>query len=369
MSDIAQGSRGYYPPPESKGGWRSVAEAPGPRADPRKLNEARLWNARLPVASSVVIIHRGALIAEWYENGATPDTTFNIHSCSKSFTGTAYGILFEEGRRGLLGPSHPDLDSPAYDYIPAGRPLTDPRKAGITLRHLLSMSSGIAGEDIGVYGVRVAAGVNHFAAALGRFPVLARDTGAEVWMSQLAAEPGGKWDYSDPAFAHLSLAFHNITGQELEAYLRARVFDPIGLESLTWDTMGLDDGAIGRHTMPMGGVHITARDLARFGYLMLSGGVWEGRELVPAWWVALAAQSSQTLCPEYGLTWWVNPRQHFWSSVPRDAFAAMGYNCNLCCMIPSLDVVAVRIGAGPTESTEVIAAPFLSAVVEAVGGA
>ena len=55
-----------------------------------------------------------------------------------------------------------------------------------------------------------------------------------------------------------------------------------------------------------------------------------------------------------------------WDGVPHDAFAAMGYNTNLCCVIPSLDLVIVRIGAGPTQSTEVIAAPFLAAVAAAV---
>ena len=372
MAGIARGTQGYYPPPESKGGWRSVDEtgqAQGVRADAQQLAVARAWNAGHPVASAVAIIYRGYLIAEWYENGASPDTTFNIHSCSKSFTGTAYGILFGDGRRGLLGPGHADLDSPAYPYIPAGYPLTDPRKERITLRHFLSMSSGIAGEDIGVYGVRADPYVNPFAAALGRFPVKARDTGDEVWVSQLAAEPGSRWDYSDPAFGHLSLAFNGITGQELGSFMKVRVFDPIGIESLMWDMMGLDDGIIGRHTCPFSGVHVTAREFARFGYLMLRNGVWEGQEIVPAWWNALAAQSSQAANPEYGLTWWVNPRQAFWSGVPRDAYAAMGFNCNLCCIIPSLDLVIVRIGAGPTESTEVIAAPFLASVVQSVSSA
>jgi CubicO group peptidase (beta-lactamase class C family) len=362
--------KGYYPLPESKGGWRSATEAgrDAPvRADPVQLSAARAWNAQFPVPSSVIIIHQGYMIAEWYENGAAPDTTFNIHSCSKSFTGTAYGILFDDRRRGVEGLKTADLDSPAYPFIPAGYPLTDPRKERITLRHLLSMSSGIAGESIGVYGVRVHPGINPFAAALGHFPVLARDTGAEVWVSQLAAEPGTRWDYCDPAFAHLSLAFLGISGQELSQFMQARVFDRIGIESLTWDWMGLDDGQIGRHTTPFSGVHVTARELARFGYLMLRDGAWEGQEIVSPWWLEECTRSSQTDNPGYGLTWWINPRRYLWPGVPEDAFAAMGYNCNLCCIIPSLDLVIVRIGAGPTESTEVIAAPFLAAVVQSVG--
>ena len=79
---------------------------------------------------------------------------------------------------------------------------------------------------------------------------------------------------------HLALAFRHIAGQELAPFMRARVFDPIGLEHLTWDTMGIDDGGTGIHTMPFSGVHVTARELARFGYLMLRRGqdnpYWQG---------------------------------------------------------------------------------------------
>jgi CubicO group peptidase (beta-lactamase class C family) len=371
MIAVSDEARKYYPLPESQGGWRSLddpSRAQGSmRVDRLKLAEARAWNAQFTVPSAVTIIHHGYAIAEWYENGARPDTTFNIHSCSKSFTGTAYGILFGDKQRGIPGPREAGLDSAAFCYIPEGRrPLTDPRKERITLRHLLSMSSGIAGESTGIFGVRTDPGVNQFAAALGYFPVLARDSGAEVWVSQLAAEPGTRWDYSDPAFAHLSLAFRGITGQELSQFMQTRVFDPIGIESLTWDWMGLDDGQIGRHTTPFSGVHVTARELARFGYLMLRNGAWNGQEIVPPWWLQVCTQSSQADNPGYGLTWWVNSRRYLWSGVPDDAFAAMGYNTNLCCIVPSLDLVIVRIGSGPTDSCEVIAAPFLAAVVQSV---
>jgi CubicO group peptidase (beta-lactamase class C family) len=148
--------------------------------------------------------------------------------------------------------------------------------------------------------------------------------------------------------------------------MQERVFDPLGIENLAWDTLGIDDGWVGRHTNPFSGIHISARELARFGYLMLRGGAWKGRGIVPPWWLELATRSSQSANPGYGLTWWANTQGALWEAVPHDAFAAMGYNTNLCCVIPSHDLVIVRIGAGPTQSTEVIAAPFLAAVAAAV---
>jgi CubicO group peptidase (beta-lactamase class C family) len=360
----------HYPAPESQGGWPALLDAEPVRElagmDLAALAPARAWNVRHGVPSSIAIVRHGYLVAEWYENGTAPDTCFNIHSCTKSFTGTAFGLLFEDARRGRLGEDPLiDLDTPAYAHIPAGHPLTDPRKAGITLRHLLSMCSGIPGESIGILGVQPDHGVNAFEAALGRFPLRGREVSGELWASQLAADPGQRWDYSDPAFAHLSLAFAHITGQELADFMQQRVFGVIGIENLTWETLGFDDGRVGRHTTPFSGIHISARELARFGYLMLRGGVWEGQAIVPQWWLDLATHSSQPHNPHYGLTWWVNTAV-LWGGIPAHTFAALGYNTNLCCVIPPLDLVIVRIGAGPTQSTEFIAGPFLAAIAAAV---
>ncbi len=161
--------------------------------DMETLSTAHTWNEQYPVASAVVIIRHGYVVAEWYANGARADTLFNIYSCTKSFTGTAYGLLFEDSRQGRL-PASPnvDLDTPAYLHIPAGYPLTDPRKERITLRHLLSMSSGIPGESIGIFGASAAPGINAFEAALGRFPLKSSQVSGPLWASTLAAEPGSQ---------------------------------------------------------------------------------------------------------------------------------------------------------------------------------
>ncbi len=358
-----------FPPPESQGGWtvldsaRQVRELAGMDRD--ALAPAREWNAKFGIPSVVAIVRRGYLVAEWFENRTYHDTRFNIHSCTKSFTGTAYGLLIDDARRGLLD-EPVNLDTPAYAHIPEGHPLTDPRKSDITLRHLLSMSSGIPGESAGIYGVHPEPGVNAFEAVLGHFPLLTTEGAADLWTAHLVAEPGAKWDYCDPAFAHLALAFWHIAGQELADFMQARVFAKIGIENVMWETMGIDDGRVGRHTVPSSGIHISARELARFGYLMLRRGTWQSERIVPEWWLEVATRASQPLNPHYGLTWWVNTRATLWESVPDDTFAALGFNTNLCCIIPSLDLVIVRIGAGPTESTEFVAGPFLAAVAGAV---
>ena len=70
-------------------------------------------------------------------------------------------------------------------------------------------------------------------------------------------------------------------------------------------------------------------------------------QIVPKWWVDLATRSSQELARSYGYGFWVNTDGSLWPGVPKDAFAFMGYATNRCYVIPSLDLVVVRVGYGP----------------------
>jgi len=355
----------YYPQPESKGGWRVLANPTEVNSlgemNPTKLRSA--WECNMQAeaeaeqkslnphdnrlvskatSSSVLVIRHGYIVGEWYHN-ADASTLWNIYSCTKSFTGTAYGMLFQDSAEGRLpNRERIDLNSFAYSYIPQGYPLTDPRKEQIKIWHLLTMTSCIKGEDAGVFGLHPSEGFGPFELALGRCPTV-----DGIWVSELWGEPGTRWDYSDPAFAHLALIFCDVSGMELGEYVKYRLFDPIGIGDISWNSVGGDEGMIGPHTLPNGGLHITARDLARFGYIVLNHGVWQGRQIVARSWTEKATMTSQSLNRNYGLTWWANTQGTLWRGVPRDAFAAMGFNSNKCYVIRSLDLVVIRVGDGP----------------------
>ncbi len=368
MDKRARDSSTYFPPTEREGGWRWVKSDDEVRSvggmDPGRLEYACEDNAQFGNCSAVVIIRHGWLVAEWYENHCLTTTRFDVWSATKSFTGTAYGLLFEDSRQGKLpGGKRVELDTPAYPFIPEGYPLTDPRKERITLRHLLTMTSGIPGEKHGIAAIPTDTGVGPFEAALGRAPVKERRWPRGRWTNRLTAEPGAQWDYSDPAMAHLSLAFYGITGREMSDYIKERVFGPIGIESAVWDMQGVGAGFIGPHTNAHTGLHLCARDFARFGYLALRNGEWGGRQVLPRWWQEMATRSSQDLNPNYGFTWWVNTNGANWPGLPRDAFAASGYNSNRCYVVPSLDMVVVRVGSGPAQWAE---PTFIGQVASAV---
>jgi CubicO group peptidase (beta-lactamase class C family) len=353
----------YAPPPESAGGWRACQNDEEVRSlagmDPQRLNLIR--DQQLQVFQgpwSIVIIRHGYLVAEWFGVPTMPHTTFDVWSCTKSATGVAFGLLLDDSlHHKLVHDVQVSLDTPVYDFVPEGRPLTDPDKQKIDLRHLLTMTSGIPGESRGVMGLAVAPRSGEYELALGKEP-----NRFGISAAKLTGEPGTVWDYSDAAFAHLSLFFAHAAGREIDDYMKERVFDPIGMEDVSWDRQG-GSGHIGPHTNAHSGLHISARDFARLGYLLAHDGRWRDMQIVPRSWIQTATQSSQKLNPSYGYTFWVNTDAVLWPTVPRDAFAFRGYGANRCYIVPSLDLVVVRVGDAPPNWGEESLLPAVMAAV------
>ncbi len=360
----------YYPPPESRGEWRFIEDSDQVRTlagmDPDKLDRVLQSQAFHYGGDqwSIVIVRHGYLVREFHTFNIPIPTRFNIWSGTKSFTGTAWGLLLEASRQNKLANGRKvDLDSPAYPFIPDGYPLTDSRKEQITIRHLLTMTSGVAGHSSGCVGMPMGRGHGAFEHVLGRCP-----NRHGYWADKLAADPGTHWEYSDLGLQHLSLAFVNIMGVEMRDFMLERVFAPIGIEELSWNVLG-GRGFIGPHTNGDSGIYISSRELARFGYLALHNGVWDEQQLIPAWWMELATKASQARNPNYGYTWWVNSEGTSWpnlpmmADLPRDAFALRGYNANNCYVIPSLDLVVARVGTGPVGWNE---QGLIGAIVETI---
>jgi CubicO group peptidase (beta-lactamase class C family) len=180
----------------------------------------------------------------------------------------------------------------------------------------------------------------------------------------MVADPGEVWDYSDPAYSHLSLIYAQVTGREIDEVMDERIFRRIGVQNYVWNRNG-GAGNLGPHTNPISDMHISARDLARFGYLVLRNGNWEGEQLIPPGWTEVAARTSQRLNLSYGLGWWVNTEGTQWPTVPRDAFALMGYASSRCYIVPSLDLVVAHVGFRPTNWQEgMLLPPLVEAIIK-----
>jgi CubicO group peptidase (beta-lactamase class C family) len=338
----------YFPPAESKGGWRSLL-APGgdPDADQKakirqmtgvdwgKLSAAADYNRTAEGASALLVIHRGYIVGEWYKD-CKRDQNFNIFSCSKSYTSIAFGLILADingqGERGVSTPRFSkngkkltlDTKVCTEDWLPESLPLPDPRKADITLRHLLTMTSGIGGEEPYPFAT--------LEWSLGKFQ-------GSPW-SKLKGEPGTVFHYSNAGVTHLALLFRHAAGRDLFPFMKERVFEPIGIEQIRWTQMG--DNNWGQVSQGFSGILTTAREHARFMYLAMHRGQWAGKQVVPADYFDFAWKGTKVK-PDYGGLWWVHPHH---PEAPKDLVQTAGFRHNHGFAVPSLDLVFVRFGLG-----------------------
>src|SRR5262249_38761941 len=263
-----------FPAPESKGGWKSLLPEKGEPDAKQKAEIAKLgvdydklkaaWehNAAVEGASGLLVIRKGVIVGEWYKDG-DKDKTFNIFSSSKAYTSLAFGLLLEDSAKGKLpGGKKLTLDTKVCteEWLPEGLPLSDPRKADITLRHLLNMASGLGPEPV--------PGDAPFETSLGKTE--------KSPFAELKAAPGEKFFYSNAGVAHLVLVFNRAAGRDLFPYLKERVFDLVGMENVKWTQIGGKDGHIGPFSQGFSGILTTPREHARFCYLALHKGWWVG---------------------------------------------------------------------------------------------
>jgi len=286
----------------------------------------------LATTYAVVVVHRGRLVAERYggqiehwdrpAEPVGPDTELLSWSSAKSMLHAAVGILVGEGRLRL------DEAAPVPQWAGPG----DPR-AAITLQQLLEMRDGLAfAEDY------VEAGGSDVIEML--FGAGQDDVAAFAADRPLAAPPGERFYYSSGASNIISgvVAREVGPGDPYIRFLEDRLFHPIGARSAR---PKLDEAGT---WIASSYVYATARDFARFGYLYLRGGVWDGRPILPAGWVD-HGRRPRSVDPEdgpYGAHWWVDGDAH-------GTFSARGYEGQYVTVCPGLDLVFVRLGRTPAE--------------------
>jgi CubicO group peptidase (beta-lactamase class C family) len=122
---------------------------------------------------------------------------------------------------------------------------------------------------------------------------------------------------------------------------KERIFEPIGMEKIRWHQLG-GDGQLGPFDEGFSGVNTTARDHARFLYLALQRGNWAGKQLAPEGHYDFAWTGTKVK-PEYGGLWWVYPHHR---AAPQDLVQTAGFRQNHGFVVPSLDLVFVRVGDG-----------------------
>jgi CubicO group peptidase (beta-lactamase class C family) len=286
---------------------------------------------------AVVVIHHGTLVAERYAAGINRDTRLQSWSMAKSFLHAALGLAIDDRR------INPDTRAP----VPEWQNPHDPRRS-ITIRQLAQMTDGLDFEED--YGNATAEAMQMlFGGGRG-------DVGRAAAEAKLGAQPGTRWSYSSGSANILSRILRERLGgrDAYRAHLYDRLFAPLGIKSAVpeFDASGTWIGS--------SYVHATARDFARFGLLYLRGGMWEGRQLIPADWVTAARTPTAASNGLYGALFWLNAidgatgKPAITPLIPTDAFFARGFGGQLITIVPSRDAVIVTLNAAYTEDTSPI---------------
>ncbi|MCL4264142.1 MAG: beta-lactamase family protein [Anaerolineae bacterium] len=298
-------------------GWQtSTPEAQGLYSD--KLAELLLFirQENIPV-HSLLAIRNGYVVADATFYPYDGETIHDVASVTKSVMTTLIGIAVDQGKL--------NLDDKMVSFF-ADRDMAnlDPRKEAITVRDLVSMTSGLQCIRDGMEGdtTIVMQGSPDYVQFALDLP--------------MAAEPGSQFVYCSPAIHLLSPILEQATGMSTLAFAQQYLFEPLGIHDVLWETdpQGYYRG--------WGDLSLHPQDMARLGLLFLQQGQWEGEQIISRAWVneAIVPQSETPDEEEpYGYGWWMAPDIE-------TVYRADGRNGQYIYILPLWNMILVTTGGG-----------------------
>lgn len=282
-----------------------------------------------------LIIRNGYIIAEWGDTNRV-DMTF---SATKSYLSTCIGLAFDSG---LIR----DIHDPVKEYVPDY--FGSPHNSKITWHHLLQQTNEWDGT---LWDKHYSADAHTPESDIVRDP----------------EEPGTYYEYNDVRVNLTALAALNVWRKPLPNILKEKIMDPIGASN-TWRWYGYDNSWVTIDGLRMqsvsggghwgGGMQISSRDHARFGYLLLRRGKWKEKQIVSEKWIDMATTPGD-VNPVYGYMWWLNPEHNketeateklgpnlgrYWKPLPgtpHSSYSARGASTNWVWIDPDHDLVIV----------------------------
>jgi len=277
----------YSPPPAFNDGIETAAlDSVGMKTGPVREMMDRINATEQHRIHDILVMKDGKLVFEEYFPGYAlnmaaagrdgdwmqyrRETDHFMASVSKSVTSVITGIAVQAG---LL----PDLDRTVLDYYPVYADILTGAKANITLRHLLTMTSGLAfDENTYPYGDPRNDISSMFAAA---------DPIRFALSKPLTTTPGERFFYNSGTVNVLAAIVAKAAGMKFLDFANTRLFDPLHTEGGVWQAFPSGD------TFASGGLFLRARELAKIGRLFLDGGAWQGAQVISNDWIASSQQS------------------------------------------------------------------------------
>jgi CubicO group peptidase (beta-lactamase class C family) len=276
---------------------------------------------------SVLIYRYGKLVLEEYFRGWNRDMRHTLMSCTKSMTSAIFGIARD---RGLIN----DLDQRLFARFPDYNHLNSDIKSRITLRHLLTFTSGFQWDQNPLDN-------NNNLTQMVNSP----DMIEYVLALPMEAEPGTVWNYCGGCTQLLAEIVERSSGEPADEFIRTNLFAPLGITDFNWRTHHSGD------VLADYGLEMRPRGMLKVGLLFLNRGIWEGRRIISEEWVELSTTRHIELSNihGYGFQWW--SRDYTSHLGPIFSFYASGNGGQRIMMFPSLDMVVVFTEGAYNQST------------------
>jgi CubicO group peptidase (beta-lactamase class C family) len=266
--------------------------------------------------TAFLVIRDDRLLLERYFHGYQHDSTCTSFSTAKSFVSAMVGVALHQK---LIRA----LDDPITRYLPD---LTAPYWSAITVRHLVSMSSGLAYDPAGFFPWNDQPRIYY-----------TLDLRSLARRARRSEAPGLRFHYNNYNLVLLGLVLERVTGGTVSSFLHETIWRHLGMESAA--TWSLDSAAGGMEKMESG-LNALAVDFAKFGRLYLRRGEWNGRQLIPESWVVQSTTvEADAAWTNYKYLWWI-PRSG------NGRFMAAGNLGQFIYVAPDKDLLMLRFGRG-----------------------
>jgi len=269
---------------------------------------------------AIIVVHDGIIVGERYAESFDKNKLLLGWSMNKSVIATLIGILVQKELVNISDPV------PIQEWSQGG-------KGNITWRHLLQMSSGLEWDE------------NYFwISDVTKMLYTEGDTYGYAIKSFVENEPGNSWEYSSGTTNILSGLMREILADDAvyHNFPYAELFEKIGANSFV---MELDAAG---NFVGSSYAYATARDWAKFGMLYLNEGNWNGHQLLPEGWDRIVSSPALNSDGQYGAQFWLN-RSGVLENVPRGAYFADGFHGQRVFIVPSKNLVVVRLGLSTDE--------------------
>jgi CubicO group peptidase (beta-lactamase class C family) len=323
----------YFPNAE----WRTSTPAEQ-GIDPELLNrmleeiDRLFWDV-----DNITIIRHGYKVFDVSLGSYQADELHILYSCTKSVVSALVGIAIDQG-------FIDSKDATLVSLFPARQiDNMEPRKEAITLEHLLSMTSGFDCRDSYLYQWE---GLNEMFAS--------DDWIQHVLDLPMKYQPGTYFEYCNGVSNLLSAIVQASSGIQTAAFAEQLLFTPLGIEEYFWEQD--PDG----HSLGFSELYLKPSDMARFGYLYLHGGRWDGQQIISSEWVSASTKFkvAATLQDGYGYQWWIDGAGYY---------MALGYRGQFIFVLPEYDMVVVIVSdpeVGDYDAPEYLLTNYIIPAVE-----